>query len=82
MPARHPEVAAAIPLWRLRREPRRDSLATIEAAGMLVGRLEGRPEIEPALIASFERMLSCYREAARDGGVDAAQGPQAKAGSA
>ncbi len=66
----------------LRREPRRDSLATIEAAGMLVGRLEGRPEIEPALIASFERMLSCYRAAARDGGVDAAQGPQAKAGSA
>jgi len=31
---------------RLRREPRRDGLSTIEAAGMLLSRLERRPEIE------------------------------------
>jgi DTW domain-containing protein YfiP len=43
---------------RLRREPRRDSLATIEAAAMLVSRLENRPEIEAALTASFEKMLA------------------------
>jgi hypothetical protein len=42
---------------RLRREPRRDALATIEAAAMLVSRLENRPEIEAALTASFEKML-------------------------
>jgi len=42
---------------RLRREPRRDSLSTIEAAAMLVSRLENRPEIEAALTASFEKML-------------------------
>ena len=47
---------------------------------MLVSRLEGRPEIEAALMATFERLLARYRAAARDGRVDAAQGPQAKAG--
>ena len=41
---------------RLRREPRRDSLSTIEAAAMLVSRLENRPEIEATLTASFEKM--------------------------
>jgi DTW domain-containing protein len=48
---------------KLRREPRQDGLSTIEAAAMLLGRLEKRPEIETALNASFERMLAKYREA-------------------
>ena len=47
---------------RLRREPRRDGLSTIEAAGMLLSRLERRPEIEEKLTASFERMLERVRE--------------------
>jgi DTW domain-containing protein YfiP len=47
---------------KLRKEPRRDGLSTIEAAGMLIARLEKRPDIEAALIASFERMLARYRE--------------------
>src|SRR5450432_3801321 len=51
---------------KLRREPRRDGLSTIEAAAMLVSRLENRPEIETALIASFERLLARYRAAQRD----------------
>ena len=46
----------------LRREPRRDGLSTIEAAAMVLARLEKRPDIEAALIASFERMLARYRE--------------------
>jgi DTW domain-containing protein len=46
---------------RLRREPRRDGLSTIEAAAMLLSRLENRPEIEAALNASFEKMLADYR---------------------
>ncbi len=46
---------------RLRREPRRDGLSTIEAAAMLVSRLENRPEIETALMASFEKLLAQYR---------------------
>jgi hypothetical protein len=47
---------------RLRREPRRDGLSTIEAAGMLLSRLERRPDIEETLVASFERMLDRVRE--------------------
>jgi DTW domain-containing protein len=50
---------------RLRREPRRDGLSTIEAAAMLLSRLERRPEIELALTASFEHMLARCREAMR-----------------
>ena len=49
---------------RLRREPRRDGLSTIEAAGMLLSRLERRPDIEETLVASFERMLDRVREQA------------------
>jgi DTW domain-containing protein len=46
---------------QLRREPRRDGLSTIEAAAMLVSRLENRPEMEAALTASFENLLANYR---------------------
>ena len=47
---------------KLRREPRRDGLSTIEAAAMLVAGLEKRPDIAATLHASFERMLARYRE--------------------
>lgn len=46
---------------KLRREPRRDGLATIEAAGLVLSALERRPDIGATLNASFERMLSQYR---------------------
>jgi DTW domain-containing protein YfiP len=46
---------------KLRRSARRDGLSTIEAAAMLVSRLEARPEIEAALTASFERLIARYR---------------------
>jgi hypothetical protein len=49
----------------LRREPRRDGLSTIEAAGMLIAALERRPEIAERLNASFERMLVRFREVQR-----------------
>ena len=49
----------------LRREPRRDGLSTIEAAGMLIAALERRPEIAERLNASFERMLARFREVQR-----------------
>jgi DTW domain-containing protein YfiP len=48
---------------KLRREPRRDGLSTIEAAGMLLTGLEKRPDIAATLDAAFERMLARYREA-------------------
>ena len=47
---------------RLRREARSDALSTLEAAAMLLARLERKPEIEIALHASFERLLARYRE--------------------
>jgi DTW domain-containing protein len=49
----------------LRKEPRRDGLSTIEAAGLVVGALEKRPDIAATLNASFERMLARYREVQR-----------------
>jgi DTW domain-containing protein len=48
---------------KLRREPRRDGLATIEAAAMLMARLEHDPKIEAALNTSFAKMLERYRAA-------------------
>jgi DTW domain-containing protein YfiP len=48
---------------KLRKEPRRDGLSTVEAAAMLLAALEKRPDIEVTLSASFERMLAKYREA-------------------
>lgn len=51
---------------QLRREPRRDGLSTIEATGLLLARLERRPEIAEALNASFERMLARYRQVQAD----------------
>jgi DTW domain-containing protein len=49
----------------LRKEPRSDGLSTIEAAGLVLGALEKRPDIATALNASFERMLARYREVQR-----------------
>jgi DTW domain-containing protein YfiP len=48
---------------KLRREPRREGLSTIEAAGMILSHLEGRPEIADHLNASFARMLKQYEDA-------------------
>jgi DTW domain-containing protein YfiP len=50
---------------QIRREPRRDALSTLESAAMLLARLEQRPEIETALAASFDRMLTRYRDVKR-----------------
>jgi DTW domain-containing protein len=50
---------------KLRKEPRRDGLSTIESAAMLMARLERNPDIESAMNASFERMLARYREVHR-----------------
>lgn len=56
----------------IRREPRRDSLSTLEAAGLALARIEDKPEIESQLVASFEQMLAQARSVALDaeGGND------------
>jgi DTW domain-containing protein YfiP len=54
---------------KLRREPRGDGLSTIEAAAMLLARLERKSEIETALHESFERLLARYRAAHPNAGA-------------
>jgi DTW domain-containing protein len=46
----------------LRREPRREGLSTLEAAALLLARLEQRDEIATALHATFGRLLARYRQ--------------------
>lgn len=43
---------------RVRREPRREALSTIEAAGLVLARVEERPEIELALTAALDRIIA------------------------
>jgi DTW domain-containing protein len=43
---------------RVRREPRREALSTLEAAALLLTHLEGRPEIEAALNAALDLMIA------------------------
>jgi tRNA-uridine aminocarboxypropyltransferase len=50
----------------IRREPRRDSLSTLESAALMLRYLEGKPEIETALVESFERLLARARSVALD----------------
>jgi DTW domain-containing protein YfiP len=60
---------------RLRREPRREGLSTIEAAGMVLAQLEKRPETEAETGRIFARMLQRYSEAANRPAVQAAPTP-------
>jgi len=46
---------------KLRREPRREALSTLESAGMALANLEKRPELEKSLLRSFGRLLEAYR---------------------
>lgn len=45
---------------KLRREPRREALSTLESVGLLMARLERRPEIATALTKTFARLLHRY----------------------
>ena len=47
---------------KLRREPRREGLSTLESVAMLLAHLEHRPEIETALHETFGKLLDKYRE--------------------
>jgi DTW domain-containing protein YfiP len=51
---------------KLRNEPRREGLSTIESAAFALARIEGRPELEQALTDTFARMLYRYRSEVAD----------------
>ncbi|MFT4096407.1 MAG: tRNA-uridine aminocarboxypropyltransferase [Rhodoblastus sp.] len=59
----------------LRREPRREGLSTIEAIGLALGAIEGKPEIDAGLRDGFAAMLAKYR-AAMEAGEVAPQAPK------
>jgi DTW domain-containing protein YfiP len=48
---------------RVRREPRREALSTIEAAALLLKHLDGGPEIETALLDQLDRLIGEARTA-------------------
>ena len=43
---------------RIRREPRREALSTLEAVALLLKHLDGGPEIEAILLGALERLLA------------------------
>jgi DTW domain-containing protein len=50
---------------RVRREPRREALSTLEAAALLLKQLDGGPEIEAALLDRLDRLIAEARTAGR-----------------
>ena len=44
-------------LGRLRREPRREALSTLEAAALVLGHLEAAPTAADALLTSLDRLM-------------------------
>jgi len=43
---------------RIRREPRREALSTLEAVALLLKHLDGGPEIEAALLGALDRLIT------------------------
>jgi DTW domain-containing protein len=52
---------------RIRREPRREALSTLEATALLLKHLEGHPGIEAGLLGALDRLLTEASEAAHPG---------------
>ncbi len=46
---------------KLRKEPRKEALSTLESTALLLARLEGRPEIETEMRATFDKLLAAYK---------------------
>ena len=45
-------------LGRVRREPRREALSTLEAAGLVLKHLDGGAEVEDALLGALDRLIA------------------------
>ena len=52
-------------IGRLRREPRREALSTLEAAALVLRRLEAGPAAADALMAALDRLMEAARPAAQ-----------------
>ena len=53
---------------RIRREPRREALSTIEAVGLLMKHLDGGPEAEARLLGALDRLIAEARPSHQPGG--------------
>ena len=53
---------------RIRREPRREALSTIEAVGLLMKHLDGGPEAEARLLGALDRLIAEARPSDQPGG--------------
>jgi DTW domain-containing protein len=53
---------------RIRREPRREALSTLEATALLLKHLDGAPEVEAALLGALDRLLAEARRPAHSEG--------------
>ena len=53
---------------RIRREPRREALSTIEAVGLLLKHLDGGPEAEARLLGALDRLIAEARPSHQPGG--------------
>ena len=53
---------------RIRREPRREALSTLEAVGLLLKHLDGGPQIEVVLLGALDRLIAEVRPARQPGG--------------
>jgi DTW domain-containing protein YfiP len=49
---------------RIRREPRREALSTLEATALLLKHLDGGPEVEAALLGALDRLIAEARRPA------------------
>jgi len=53
---------------RIRREPRREALSTLEAVGLLLKHLDGGPEIEATLLGALDRLIAEARPSGQPAG--------------
>jgi DTW domain-containing protein YfiP len=53
---------------RIRREPRREALSTLEAVALLLNHLDGGPEIEAVLLGALDRLIAEVRPARQPAG--------------
>ena len=53
---------------RIRREPRREALSTIEAVALLLKHLDGGPEIEATLLGALDRLIAEARPTGQPAG--------------
>jgi hypothetical protein len=65
---------------RVRREPRREALSTLEAAALLLKHLDGEPEIEAALLGALDRLIDGARPSARGVGSGSSSRGQQRIG--